>query len=394
MIKFFDKFGNELDGCDLIEFSWNRKFFESGNFTLYLPAKNYAEDIKYVQVDGRPETGIVQKKVYEEKPEGNFVTLSGFFIEKLLDGSSTIASSIIFESTEDRVKERIKHILYETFPQLSDKLKNSMSSTSGLKQAFSTDRAVLYETTISDDSHVPKSAGVFFSHGEPIGAKFYELLKSENMSYYCNPSFFKDEEKPLLGIEVKTIQGRNLKDKIIFSKELGNVRKVEYVRDESNAKSHLVGVQVLPEDIHYPDEKTILTPDFKSERIITEEHIEDRILPRDFGKSYPKKVIQTNITDIKEDNETSVRSQMRRALRLEMLNNYMEETISVDVIQHRFLYLKDYDLGDEVTIHVDELKVQYNSRIIEVREVYKNNQLEIEIVLGTPRKSEYRKVLI
>ena len=85
---------------------------------------------------------------------------------------------------------------------------------------------------------------------------------------------------------------------------------------------------------------------------------------------------------------------MRRALRLEMLNNYMEETISVDVIQQRFLYLKDYDLGDEVTIHVDELKVQYNSRIIEVREVYKNNQLEIEIVLGTPRKSEYRKVLI
>ena len=85
---------------------------------------------------------------------------------------------------------------------------------------------------------------------------------------------------------------------------------------------------------------------------------------------------------------------MRRALRLEMLNNYMEETISVDVIQDRFLYLKDYDLGDEVTIHIDELKVQYNSRIIEVREVYKNNQLEIEIVLGTPRKSEYRKVLI
>ena len=75
MIKFFDKFGNELDGCDLIEFSWNRKFFENRNFTLYLPAKNYAEDIKYVQVDGRPETGIVQKKVYEEKPEGNFVTL-------------------------------------------------------------------------------------------------------------------------------------------------------------------------------------------------------------------------------------------------------------------------------------------------------------------------------
>ena len=156
----------------------------------------------------------------------------------------------------------------------------------------------------------------------------------------------------------------------------------------------MIGVQVLPEDIHYPDEKTILTPDFKSERIITEEHIEVRILPRDFGKSYPKKVIQTNITDIREDNETSVRSQMRRALRLEMLNNYMEETISVDVIQDRFLYLKDYDLGDEVTIHVDELKVQYNSRIIEVREVYKNNQLEIEIVLGAPRKSEYRKVLI
>lgn len=394
MIKFFDKLGNELDSYDFIEFAWNRKFFESGNFTIYLTAKGYIDNIKYVQVDDRPETGIVQKKVYEEKPEGSFVTLSGFFIEKLLDNSSTIASSIIFESSENRVKERMKHILYETFPQLSDKLKNSMSSTSGLEQAFTSDRAVLYETTISDKSHVPKSAGVFFSHGDPVGTKFYELLKSENMSYYCTPSFFKDEKKPFLGIEINTVKSRDLKDKIIFSKNLGNIKKIEYVRDESNAKPHLIGVQVLPEDVHYPDEKTILTPDFKAERIITEELIEDRILPRNFGRSYPKKVIQTNISNIKEDNETSVRSQMRRALKLEMLNNYMEETISVDVIQDRFLYLRDYDLGDEVTIHVDELKVQYNSRIIEVREVYKNNQLEIEIVLGTPRKSEYRKVLI
>ena len=88
MVLGFDKYGNALGVIDFIELQWNRKYLECGSFVIYLAASDYDTDIKYVQYSDRPETGIVQKIEYEEKVGGRFVTLSGFFINKVLDGGA------------------------------------------------------------------------------------------------------------------------------------------------------------------------------------------------------------------------------------------------------------------------------------------------------------------
>ncbi|EJU21604.1 hypothetical protein [Mogibacterium sp. CM50] len=75
MINFYDKEMNLLETIEFIEITWNRKWTEAGDFTIYTIANEWNDKIKYINIDGRPETGIVKKIVIEEKIEGTFLTL-------------------------------------------------------------------------------------------------------------------------------------------------------------------------------------------------------------------------------------------------------------------------------------------------------------------------------
>lgn len=74
-----------------------------------------------------------------------------------------------------------------------------------------------------------------------------------------------------------------------------------------------------------------------------------------------------------------------------MLNNYKIETISVDVIQNRFYYGQDYDLGDICTVDIAELNQSWSARITEIHEVYRKNNMEVQLVMGTPQKNRERR---
>ena len=84
---------------------------------------------------------------------------------------------------------------------------------------------------------------------------------------------------------------------------------------------------------------------------------------------------------------------MQHEAKLELLNNYIDEKISIDVIQNKFYYLKDYDLGDVCTIVIDKIKKMYTARIVEINEVFSQNKNDVELILGTPTKQEYRRII-
>ena len=79
-------------------------------------------------------------------------------------------------------------------------------------------------------------------------------------------------------------------------------------------------------------------------------------------------------------------TQMRQEGRIDMLDNYRLETVTVDVLQNRFIYLTDYDLGDTVSIVIPELNMTFTAQIMEVYEVQSSNRLDVQIVLGTPKR--------
>ena len=106
---------------------------------------------------------------------------------------------------------------------------------------------------------------------------------------------------------------------------------------------------------------------------------------------YPKKVIQGNVSgiELKVSNESTIREQLRNQAKLEMLNNWKQETINVDVLQNTFYYLQDYNLGDICTIVLDDIEQMFTARIMEVKEVHRKNTVEVQLVMGTPRKQNY-----
>ena len=92
MIQFFDKFMNRLEDLDFIEVAWNRKWTEAGDFSVRLAAQDWNQHVKFVKNTGRPETGIVQKTVYEVTAQCKFATISGFFAEKALSAITILNS--------------------------------------------------------------------------------------------------------------------------------------------------------------------------------------------------------------------------------------------------------------------------------------------------------------
>ena len=82
---------------------------------------------------------------------------------------------------------------------------------------------------------------------------------------------------------------------------------------------------------------------------------------------------------------------MQKKAQLDMLDHYKVEEISINVLQEKFIYMQDYDLGDICAALIDDLEQMYYARIEEVNETHKNNMIEIQLVLGTPSKQKWRR---
>lgn len=61
-------------------------------------------------------------------------------------------------------------------------------------------------------------------------------------------------------------------------------------------------------------------------------------------------------------------------------------TFDAQIIDNNFIYQRDYDLGDKVTLQDDSYNLQLNTRIVEVREIYENDiKHELTFNMNFPR---------
>lgn len=386
MIIYLNKYGEELSQREFIELQWTRKCYEAGNFTLLMRAEDWDNDIKYVQVDGRRETGIVQKIQYEHKPDGEYITASGFFIEKLLDWGMFFSDAHM----QNSLISILKIICYSCYSQFTNDL--NMTNTQDLAKAMTTNLYCAYVKPFAESS---RQLDVNISAGDPAGKVIYKLLRAEGFTINAVPKFndkSREDVEPLIGLELNVIKLEDKSEKVYFNKNIGSAKNIEYVFDDSGVATKMLGVQVIDEKINYTD-MIYVNRDSKLQKAILESYQYDVNSPRNVGKAAPLKVIYTSANNIEADRESQVRAQMQSALKLELLNNYKVEHISCDVLQDIYMYPRDYDLGDLCTVQLDELEIEYSSRIVEIREVYHKNMSEVEILLGTPTRKEYRKVL-
>ena len=64
-----------------INIQWNRRYYEPGGFEIQLRAREWDAQYAYIYTPDRPEIGIVQKVETKHNIKGDFVLVSGYFLE-------------------------------------------------------------------------------------------------------------------------------------------------------------------------------------------------------------------------------------------------------------------------------------------------------------------------
>jgi hypothetical protein len=390
MINFYDKEMNLLETIEFIEITWNRKWTEAGDFTIYTIANEWNDKIKYINIDGRPETGIVKKIVIEEKIEGTFLTAKGYFLEKLIDLVQARENSNVFAKSTEH-------------PEWDDWVSSTIEAYALIDNAIGIEKqprpSFIGGIYIAGGCKWPDEVNLSIKQGDNIGEVIRSYLILWNMSpiieirkWPLGPVMEKWEKDPdephftyLIGIKL----GRDISEQVIFGKGYENVSRIEYQYDDSDSFPYYQIAQTM-ETTGFSNEEVISDESGQRKGRITEHYIDANNRPRDVDY-YPKKVIEGNVSgiELKPANEAQIREQMRQQAKVDMLNHYKQETIVADVIQNNTYYLKDYDIGDLCSISFDEIEQTFKARIVEVSETYSKNKLEVKITFGTPRKAKY-----
>lgn len=384
MIVALNKTGDLLGYPNFIELQWNRRFNGFGDFSVYMPVAEYDPNIKYIQNTGRPETGIVQKIVYEQKPEGDFVTISGFFIEALLNWGAAWKDINYTATTASGVRTRIR-----TF------VRNCMTLTvpptvSGYTELeFKPYNPQLYTFSIEATADTPATMNLAYKKGEPCGDVLLAWFNANNYSFTAEPIFNTSGTGPFLGMRLTPYTGTDRSATVFFGKPYANVSSVEYVLDESAERAEYICVQEVSSSSGYSNVVTLTTGE-GTKRYVQAHTYTSANAPANMGGAYPAKVLYTSAGSDTTLAQSVLAEQMRQQGRMDMLNNYKLETVSVDILQNQFIYPTDYNLGDIISIVIPELDLGFTAQIMEVYEVQATNNLEVQIVLGTPRRQKRR----
>ena len=160
------------------------------------------------------------------------------------------------------------------------------------------------------------------------------------------------------------VEGRNLSmnqnvnSRVCFSTMFNNIETQEYIASSTDTKNMAyVGGQ----------------GEGKSRKIIT--------VGKDL-KGLKRRELFVDSRDIGESADTEANLTARGIQEL----SQFKEVISLDskVINIKpFIYKKQWDLGDIVTVRNENLGLSIDVRIVEVREIYENNAVRIEVVFGS-----------
>lgn len=397
MLRAIDYTGKLIGSIDFIEASWDRRWSEPGEFMVYMALDEYNRldslGMKYVENVGRTEQGIIQKLEYNRQTEGAFVTVSGFFVDKLLDFCVYRKTQVISATTAEGVKNAINAYITNA---------NSSVTVDGKTCK------PLQEVAIADGSVFPESVDVSVDPDQQMGEALYGVLSGTDYGIISSVKSYPGADgSGGIGVDVLFRRGQQKTegdDGVFFGKAYNNVDDMSYTLDESAEKCLYEIIQEVEAD-YYNQFSTTYFPIKFTEIVegVTKYYIGCTYFyaankPEDIGDCYPKRVLETSLSSDECDlkvttaaNQQKIKNLMQKKAQLDMLDHYKIESISINVIQERFIYLEDYDLGDTCVALIDDMEQMYHARIEECNETHRNNMIEVELVLGTPSKQKWRR---
>lgn len=331
-LVFLDSDFNMIKSVEYINLQWNRRYYECGQFSVQILAKDYEDSFAYVYRDTEIELGVVQKIEYTDSDRGELSQISGFFMESTLND----------------------YILYPTF-SFSGSVKDCISN-------ILTKYCSGIPNLTIDTSQAPVSQISFQKTGEEIAAQLYSIMKKYEYSislgydYINNKLNFKvwtgvdrtSEIAPIFGVEPA-----------IFSQDWGHLKNLDVVKDTSNYKNYAV-VAGSGEGT----QRQIVFVDNSNGETLKKLYVDARDLQQEEGMS------QQQYWDALAERGGEYLSNYKKIL-----------NINFDFIGD-MIYKKNFDLGDKCDIVLKNTSEVFQTRIIGIDELVKENRREIKLQFG------------
>lgn len=392
MLRAISYKGVLIGQIDFIEGSWDRKWSEPGEFMVYMTLAEYnrlnTDGMKYIENIGRPELGVVMKTEYSKEESGSYVTVSGFFLEKLLDFGAYRKTQVVRASNSEGFRTELERYINNALAPVSVNGKNYKP---------------LKGIVIDSKSVFPSSADLSIEDGEQMGNAIYQMLSGSDCGILASIDSYSN------GISLRLLfkAGRELtsgETGIFFGAAYNNVDDISYTLDESGERCLYEVLQEVDAE-NYSAYSTSYFPIKYTEVVegttryyIGCTYFYAQNAPEYMGESYPKKILNTSLSSDECDlkvtttaNQQKIKNLMLKKAQLDMLDNYKVEKIAVNIIPNKYKYGKDYDIGDRCTVLIEDLQQLYHARIEAVNETHKDNMIETQLILGTPSKQKWRR---
>lgn len=323
-----------------INIQWNRRYYEAGDWQIQLRAQDWDTSIAYLYTHDRPETGIVQKIETEHTVKGDLVNASGFFLETMLNWKVTYPKVRSKGNISATCKTAVADLLEDT----------------GVTVPTQTDIG---------------TTQTFKSEGEFLGDALYAALKKQELSQRIRY----DYDDSALYYEVwqglDRTQDQSTNTYATFAQNFGTIDALTLTQDSSNLRNYAI-VGYISTATGNP---TTMVVDIRGDPGDVK-----RILYIDTGMSIDD---GQSVDDFHDEVAEEAYTQ---------LADYKALTnIDADVLNRNTLYLIDYDLGDKCDVRDDRLQLAWETRIIEINEVWKQNEHTVALQFGNKIPTEYQR---
>ncbi len=338
---------------------WNRKYHESGYFSVQIPLEQYRNDIRYVYTKDRPEMGEVTQINYKEMNGFHSVQLSGYFLEKQLDrfvvyppgaGNIENAPTWIIQSG---AAEDVAISFFDGFKTVTV---GGMVARLNLGRAESRGRGKNAKHT---------------RNGEKLGHKIYDILKPSGLSYRVSHDFLNSTQNFEVWSGLDRTDSQYDNNPVTFSTKFGNIKNPDVLLDESNyCNCAISGREALTENEQNYVRAVIEATD-GDHRFA---YVESALRPDDYGS-------------IEE-----FYSALENEAHLEIQNRTKTVSVEFDALVGSYEYMEDFDLGDKCNVEIPEIDFYADSRLIGCYEVIKNGAHTMTLEFGTPILSNTRRI--
>ena len=333
---------------------WNRKYYESGSFSIEIPLEQYSSQYKYIYTKDRPEMGVIEQVNYIDQRGFRAVYLSGYFLENELNnhivyrkGISNITNGPTWTSYKGNA-ENVAHELFKSFKQIVVKKGNvNYVADLGIEAGKSLSRGKISEQ---------------WRCGEYLGNKIYSTLKPSEMSFRIDYDFENSKKIFSVWSGLDRTQDQNENNTITFSTRYGNIKNPNIVIDSVNYKNACI--------IDNESEETIY-----SQAVLINKEEKD-----------PVKFYYLQSTTLKTDYSTE--EQFINSMFSEGIAELNEWTKTVnvefDAMEGSYEYMEDFNLGDKCNIEIPEMDISANAVLIGCYEVIKKGIWSLTLEFGTP----------